>query len=144
MSWENPRRRRRRTRATPRRRRYTPRWFRRYHRKKPKIPLETMIAGASTFFIPAREGYYAPVDHLQSGNVKGVLYNYLEGFTGIDMDGGKFDFNLGQTLNPFDFSRARYWKLLLYATLLGIVRKRLVRQSSQLIQKIPLIGRIVS
>jgi hypothetical protein len=128
------------TKRSPRRR-----WFKGKRKRKPKtVPMEMLASGIATLVVPGKENYFAPINHIQSGNFQGVGLNYLAGFTGIDADGGKFNFDLMKTINPFDFSTARYWKMLLWSGLIGKVRKKIVPQSSQLFRKIPFIGRWVS
>lgn len=138
MSWENPRRRRRR--ATPRRR--TSRRLPRFRiRRKRTIPFESFIAGVSHLAIPQFGA--SPLQALSQGNLQGFLKSEVGGWTGINLDNPS-DINVLQMINPFDFSRGAYWKLMLLAGIVGAVRKRLFRNSSMLFRKIPLIGRWVS
>lgn len=147
MSWENPRRRRR-TRRAPARRRLA----RLFRRRRPKtIPFETLVATASLPFIPPGDEWTigAPYTQLtQYKSITGALRGLLSGFTGItvyDDTGKNISYpNIAQVLNPLDFSRARYWKIIFWASIAGMIRKRLVKGSSYLFKKIPIIGRWVS
>lgn len=147
MSWENPRRRRRRT--APRRRR--PSLRRLFRRRKVTIPFETLVGAASLPFISPSDAWKegAPYNQITTyKSLTGALRGLLAGFTGICIydDSGKNILypNWAQVINPLDFSTARYWKILLWTSLFGMLRKRLVRSSSALFKKIPLIGRWVS
>jgi hypothetical protein len=120
---------------------------RRFKRRasKAKMPFEVLIAGASIPFTPAATGYRGIYDAAINGDMIGVMDELKTGFLGFDPARNTQTFNLMAALNPFDFEHARFSKMLLYAGLLGSVRKKLTgRYTSKMFSKIPLIGRWVS
>ena len=130
----------RRKRSYPRVRRYGRRLKRRF--SKAKAPFEMLIAGAAIPFTPAARGWATPYDYAMQGNITGIMHNLKNGFLGIDADQS---FDLFRTLNPFDMDRARYTKMLIYAGIIGSIRRKITgRYTAPLFKKIPLIGRFVS
>jgi hypothetical protein len=121
-------------------RRYGRRLKRRF--SKAKAPFEMLIAGAAIPFTPAARGWATPYDYAMQGNITGIMHNLKNGFLGIDADQS---FDLFRTLNPFDMDRARYTKMLIYAGIIGSIRRKITgRYTAPLFKKIPIIGRIVS
>lgn len=119
---------------------------RRFYKKRkrrgnPKIPFETLIAGASIPFTPAQPGWQR--DWILSGNIREIMNQLQSGFLGMDINTGRID--LLAALNPLNFDKARFTKMLLFASLLGMARRKIIgRYTSPLFKKIPLIGRWVS
>lgn len=126
-----------------RRRRYTPKRYRK--RRKTTIPMEVLIAAGSHIAMPAFPAYPSntPIKALTEGDFKEFMKQEAMGWTGIDVD-NPAGINIMDTLNPFNFGRAAYWKVLFWAGIASKFRKKLVPQSSKLFQKIPWIGRWVS
>lgn len=124
------------------------RWSRRYGRRlkrrfsKSKVPFETLIAAGLIPFTPADSGWGStPFSCLQTGDITGLTNHLKSGFLGMSGN----DFDIFGALNPFDMNRARYSKMILYGSLLGMVRRRITgRYTAPLFKKIPVIGRIVS
>jgi hypothetical protein len=109
---------------------------------KAKVPFETVIAAGLIPFTPADSGWGStPFSCLQTGDITGLTNHLKSGFLG--MTGNNFD--IAAALNPFNMNSARYSKMILYASLLGMVRRKITgRYTAPLFKKIPLIGRIVS
>jgi hypothetical protein len=123
------------------------RYGRRFKRKasKAKVPFEVLIAGGSIPFTDAASGISSPYDRAVNGDYVGVMDALKVGFLGFEPGRNTQTMNIMAALNPFDFEHARYSKMLLYAGLLGTVRKKLTgRYTNKLFAKIPLIGRWVS
>lgn len=111
------------------------------------MPFETLAAMVGTIMTPPADNYGSPMEHLQKGEMQLLLQDYVKGFTGINLPMGgapEFSFNVGSALNPFDFSDARYWKMLFWTGIFGKVRQRLVPKSKAMFQKIPILGRYIS
>ena len=109
------------------------------------MPFETVIALGATPFMKPAGGWDTPYGGIQKGDIGFVMRAYLAGLTGIHVDGnGAVSFDAGQVLNPFNFNDANYLKMIVGASLIGMVRKRLLRNSSAFLKKIPLLGRFVS
>jgi len=114
-------------------------------RTKAKIPFEVLIAGGSIPFTPAADGFASIYEAAQQGDMTGVIDNLKVGFLGMDPARNASQFNLMAAINPFDFNHARFSKMLMYAAIIGTVRKKLSgRYTNKLFAKIPLIGRWVS
>lgn len=110
---------------------------------KAKIPFETLIGAGAIPFTPAQSGWGSPFEFIQTGNFVGVMDSLKSGFLGMDPWTGQIDF--ASLINPFSFEKGRYVKMLVGATLVGMVRKKLVgRYTTPLLKKIPFIGRWVS
>jgi hypothetical protein len=121
-------------------RRYGRRLKRRF--SKAKVPFETLIAVGTIPFTPAQSGWATPLSDLQAGKLDSVMSHMKSGFLGMDPNGS---IDIMGALNPFNMERARYTKTIIYATLLGMVRRKITgRYTAPLFKKIPLIGRIVS
>ena len=121
-------------------RRYGRRLKRRF--SKAKVPFETLIAVGTIPFTPAQSGWGTPLAGLQAGNYESVMNQMKSGFLGMDPNG---NLDLFAALNPFNMERARYTKTIIYATLLGMVRRKITgRYTAPLFKKIPIIGRFVS
>jgi hypothetical protein len=121
-------------------RRYGRRLKRRF--SKAKVPFETLIAVGAIPWTAAAPSWSTPFEYMQQGNITGVMHSLKKGFIGMEPD-GKMD--LMKTLNPFDMDNARYTKMIMIATLIGMVRRKITgRYTAPLFKKIPLIGRIVS
>ena len=121
-------------------RRYGRRLKRRF--SKAKVPFETLIAVGTIPFTPAQSGWATPLSDLQAGKLDSVMSHMKSGFLGMDPNG---NIDIMGALNPFNMERARYTKTIIYATLLGMVRRKITgRYTAPLFKKIPLIGRIVS
>ena len=118
-----------------RKRRYS---RKKYRRKKPKIPLETMVALGAIPFTPAKNGWATPLACAQDRHWEGIGENLKQGFLGINTDGS---FDLFSTLNPFDMNSARYTKMLIMSGVISKFRKKLVRIP---FDKVPLIGKYIS
>jgi hypothetical protein len=121
--------------------------FRGFHRVRhsAKIPLEMVIAGASIPFTPPQDGWRSIVDELSSAGSpqdkgKNIIRYLSQGFMGFDPSNPSA-FNAFAAINPFDLSSARYTKMLLYAGLISMVRKRIVHLP---MKKIPILGRYIS
>jgi hypothetical protein len=120
-------------------RRYGRRLKRRF--SKAKVPFETLIAAGVIPFTPAQTGWRS--DWLLSGNLQEITNQLKSGFLGMDINTGAID--IMGALNPFEMNKARFSKMLLYASLLGMVRRKITgRYTAPLFKKIPIIGRIVS
>jgi len=128
----------------PRVRRYGRRLKRRF--SKAKVPFEVLIGAATIPFTPAQSGCMTPLEALQAGNMTELVSQMKSGFLGVDIfgsSGGGPD--VMRMLNPFDMERGRYTKTLIYAGLIGMVRRKITgRYTTPLFKKIPLIGRIVN
>lgn len=123
-------------RSVKRRRRYFPK-FRR-SRKQRKVPFEVLVAGGLIPFTPAQSGWQS--NWLLSGNITEISNQLKSGFLGMDIASGNIDFF--RAINPLDMERGRFWKMLLFAGIIGTVRSKIVgRYTAQLFNKIPLIGR---
>jgi len=111
------------------------------HRKKARrtIPLEVVLTGGAIPFTPARSGWRTPYENIQAGDYRYAMGNLVTGFTPFDPLHNQLDI-IGY-LNPFDFERGRYMKMLLYAGLASKVRKKIVRIP---FDKIPIIGKYIS
>jgi len=136
----------RRRRRFPRVRRYGSRLKRRF--SKAKVPFEVLIGAATIPFTPAQTGCMTPMEALQQGNMIELMNQLKSGFLGIDIwnrGAGGAGPNIMGLLNPFDMECGRFTKTLLYAGLIGMVRRKITgRYTSGLFKKIPLIGRIVN
>ena len=114
-------------------------------RTKAKIPFEVLIAGGSIPFTPAASGISSIFDSAQNGDFVGVADALKVGFLGMKPARNTSEFDLMAAINPFNFESARYTKMLIYAGLIGSIRKKLSgRYTNKLFAKIPLIGRWVS
>jgi len=113
--------------------------FRRHAPKK--VPFEMLVAAGSIPFTPARNGWSNPMNALSTGNYEDFGNHMKMGFIGME-PGGHID--LIKTINPFDLESGRYVKMLIYAGLIGKIRHKIAPQTSQMVSKIPLIGRWVS
>lgn len=112
---------------------------------KAKIPFEVLIAGGSIPFTDAAPGVSSPFNRAQAGDFVGVMDALKVGFLGMNPARNASEFNLMAALNPFDFEHARYSKMLLYAGLMGSIRRKFTgRYTNKLFSKIPLVGRWVS
>lgn len=114
----------------------------RRRRCKAKIPLEVAIAGVAIPITPCKDGMQTPLQYAQRGDWDGLGTSLTLGFLGFGTGrqaGVKFD--LFKVLNPFDMSRARYSKMLIYAGFLSKVRKKLVHIP---FDRVPLIGKYLS
>jgi hypothetical protein len=124
---------------TRRSRRYGRRLKRRF--SKAKVPFETLIAVGTIPFTPAQSGWSS--NWLMSGNIQEITNQLKSGFLGMDISNGSID--LMRALNPFDMERARFTKTIMYATILGMIRRKITgKYTAPLFKKIPVIGRIVS
>lgn len=112
---------------------------------KAKIPFEVLIAGGSIPFTPAASGFSSIYDSATRGDVTGIMDNLKVGFLGFDAQRDTQSFDLIKALNPFDFEHARFSKMLLYAGIMGSIRRKFTgRYTNKLFSKIPIIGRWVS
>lgn len=118
----------------PRKRRYTPK---RYRRKKRKIPLETAIALVAVPFTPAWTGGNTLIGYAQQGNYKMVGEVLTHGFLGVH----EFGFDIMKSLNPFDMDYARFSKMLFWSGVMSKIRKSVVRIP---FDKVPFIGKYIS
>jgi len=127
---------RRRTRSRARPRSY----FRRLRRRGTrKIPFELAITAGAIPFVKANDGFtYTPLQAIQAGKYEDAMRSLMDGLTPIGWYG---DVDIIRYLNPFDMSRGRYMKMLLYAGLASKVRKRVVKIP---FDRIPIVGRYVS
>jgi len=122
-------------------RRYGRRLKRRF--SKAKVPLETLIAAGTLPWTAAQTGWGTPFDCATRGDIDGIMLNLKSGFLG--MPNGSSGIDLMAALNPFDMECARYTKILTYATILGMIRRKITgRYTAPLFKKIPFIGRFVS
>lgn len=104
-----------------------------------KVPFEVLIAAGTIPFTPARDGWRS--DWVTSGNFQEIAAQLKMGFLG--MGDGQMD--IMQTLNPLNMNVARFSKTLIYAALIGMVRRKLTgKYTAPLFKKIPFIGRFVS
>lgn len=126
-----------RRRRRKRRRRRIRRWAR---RRKPKIPLEVLGAGIAIPFVPPRDGWSSPFDAVQSQDWRGLGGTLAMGFAGVDTLGGE-PMDVFAMLNPFDMSRARYTKMLIWAGVASKIRKKFVRIP---FDRVPLVGKYIS
>ena len=118
--------------------------YRRLKRRfsKAKVPFETLIGVGLVPFTPAEPGWRTPIECLQQGSMDGIADALKSGFLGMDRSG---NIDLMRTLNPFDMNKARYTKMIILASLIGVVRRKITgRYTAPLFKKIPIIGRIVS
>ena len=129
--------------APRRRRRYLPR-LRAWRRKKKTVPFETFVAATAIPFTPAATGFASPFDCIKIGNMGGIADSLKCGFLGFKPLKGTNQLDLTRLINPLDMEVGRYTKMLIYASLIGMLRKRISRSSSVLLQKIPIIGRWIS
>jgi len=124
--------------------------YRRLKRRfsKAKVPFEVLIGAATIPFTPAQTGCMTPMEALQQGNMIELMNQLKSGFLGIDIwnrGAGGAGPNIMGLLNPFDMECGRFTKTLLYAGLIGMVRRKITgRYTNGLFKKIPLIGRIVN
>lgn len=124
-----------RRRKYPRRRTYR----KKRRRPKPKIPLEQLAGLIAIPFTPPGSNRQLNIIKLVQANDWSTLGRYItEGFLGFS---DQRPFNALQTINPLDFSTARWWKILFWAGVVSKVRKRLVRVP---MDKIPFLGKFVS
>jgi hypothetical protein len=115
------------------------------HVSKAKIPFEVLIAGGSIPFTDAASSISSIYDSARIGDFVGVADALKVGFLGMKPARNASEFDLMAALNPFNFESARYTKMLIYAGLLGGIRKKLSgRYTNKLFAKIPVIGRWVS
>lgn len=117
--------------------------LRRFGRRvaKTKTPFETLIAGVAIPFTPAASGWQSPFEYAQQGNVTGIMHSLKKGFIGMEPD-GRMD--IFKTLNPLDMECGRYSKMLIYASLIGMIRRKIAgRYMAPMMKKIPIIGRSV-
>ena len=139
---------RRRRRSYPRIGRYGGRLKRRF--SKAKVPFEVLIAAGTIPFTPAQSGCMTPMEALQQGNMVELMAQLKSGFLGIDIFGSSRGGTVGGPnimglLNPFDMEVGRFSKTLLYAGIIGSIRRKITgRYTNPLFKKIPLIGRIVN
>jgi hypothetical protein len=109
---------------------------------KAKAPLETLVAGALIPFTPAQTGQLSPWDYLQKGDINGVVVQLKSGFLGMDYQG---NIDIAAAINPMNMEKARYVKMLIFGTLLGVVRRKITgKYTTPLMKKIPILGRMVS
>ena len=123
------------------------RYGRRFKRRasKAKVPFEVLIAGGSIPFTPAADGFASIYEAAQQNDITGVIDNLKVGFLGMEPARNTSQFNLMAAINPLDFNHARFSKMLMYAALIGMVRRKVSgRYTNKLFAKIPLIGRWVS
>jgi hypothetical protein len=123
------------------------RYGKRFKRKasKAKIPFEVLIAGGSIPFTPAASGISSIFDSAQNGDFVGVADALKVGFLGMKPARNTSEFDLMAAINPFNFESARYTKMLIYAGLIGSIRRKISgRYTNKLFAKIPLLGRWVS
>lgn len=113
---------------------------------KARIPLEVVIAGGATIVTPATEGWGSPMQHMQDGAMDLVAQDYAKGLANITlpMNGQAFQFDIVGLLNPFDLNSARYTKMLFWSAIASKVRKKMIPQLGQMMQKVPYLGRFVS
>jgi hypothetical protein len=122
-------------------RRYGRRLKRRF--SKAKVPFETLIAAGTIPWTAAQTGWGTPFNCATRGDIDGIMLNLKSGFLGMSNGSGGID--LMAALNPFNMECARYTKILTYATILGMIRRKITgRYTAPLFKKIPLIGRFVS
>lgn len=117
-------------------------WLRRHKKSKP--PMEMLIGAATIPFIPAFADYpqNSIFTAMKQGDAHEAAKQAVKGFINMDIDSGQID--LMGLINPFDFNGARYTKVLMWSGIAGTVRKKLAPKSTQLIQKIPIVGKMVS
>lgn len=124
------------------------RWRGRARRRfsKAKVPFEVLIGAATIPFTPAQSGCMTPFEAVQRGNMVELMAHLKSGFLGIDIFGRYGGgVNLMGLINPFDMEVGRYTKTLIYAGLVGMVRRKLTgKYTAPLFKKIPLIGRFVN
>jgi hypothetical protein len=113
--------------------------------KKPKPPIEMVLAGAMIPFTPAADSFGGGIwDSIQAQDLTGLADNIKCGFLGFEPARNTNKLDLVGLINPFNMNVGRFTKELIIAGVIGSVRKKISRQSSQLIQRIPLLGRYVS
>jgi hypothetical protein len=146
MSWENPRRKRR---YAPRRRRrsYLPR-FRRF-RRKAKIPIIPTVSFGAGLLFGKPDGWSSPVEGITGGNPYVAAQTAIRNITGIKVPmpntgyTNRFEFNLMNTLNPFDFNEAPALKGLIWGSLISMGLRMLGvnRKFAQVTRKIPVLNK---
>jgi hypothetical protein len=125
-------------------------WYRRtyggkarYRHSKAKPSLETLIAAGTIPFTPAASGFATMFDSAKGGDWEGIADSLKCGFLGFDPQRNATNFNLIGMINPFDMDHGRFTKMLVFAEIAGRIRRRFAPRSSDLIRKIPFIGRWV-
>ena len=74
-----------------------------------------------------------------------LISQLKSGFLGYDIFNTAAGVDIMGALNPFNMERARWTKTLIYAGLIGMVRRKITgRYTNPLMKKIPLIGRFVN
>ena len=86
-----------------------------------------------------------PIDALQAGNMTELVQGLKSGFLGVNIWNQGAGPDIMGMLNPFNMEVGRYTKTLIYAGLIGMVRRKITgRYTNPLFKKIPLIGRFVN
>ena len=81
----------------------------------PRIALAT-----SVMLVPPRPGWSNTWDNIKAGNLRLTGQGLISGLSGVQMEGGGqvgTDFDLGKTVNPFDFERAPWPKITMWSRL---------------------------